>query len=111
MSQSMCHLHLQRRLRLLMERKWVQRRRSSLVQWKCQPFDRPIMGSEAISFASEASPAAAKGTTYSVFWDGDTYKGVRQSVITEACETEVYSPAVEPTPPPPPAKPARKRNL
>ena len=28
---------------------------------------------------------------YSLFFDNDTYKGSRQSVIREACETQVYA--------------------
>ena len=31
--------------------------------------------------------------TYSVFFDGDAYKGSRQSVILEACERQQYAPA------------------
>ena len=57
----------------------------------------------------QADPTIAKRQPYSVFFDNDSYKGSRQSVIMEACETQVYSPLVDPTPSPPPAKSHRKR--
>jgi len=56
----------------------------------------------------QADPTIAKRQPYSVFFDNDSYKGSRQSVIREACEAQAYTPIVEP-PPPPPAKPDRKR--
>ena len=56
----------------------------------------------------QADPTIAKRQPYSVFFDNDSYKGSRQSVIREACETQAYTSIVEP-PPPPPAKPDRKR--
>lgn len=55
----------------------------------------------------QADPTIDKRQPYSVFFDNDKYKGSRQSVIMDACETQVYSPVVEP--PPPPAKSGRKR--
>lgn len=65
---------------------------------------------EPSSFDRQSSPTSeTRVVYYSVFFDNDVYKGTRQSVIMEACETQIYSPVVEPTPPPPPAKPGRIR--
>jgi hypothetical protein len=41
---------------------------------------------------SWGSPSWGSHYTYAVFFDGDDYKGVRQSVFTEACETQAFSP-------------------
>jgi len=62
----------------------------------------------------QPSPAPSSGPRvvyYSVFFDGDVYKGARQSVIMDACETQAYSPVVEPTPPAPATKPGVRRKL
>jgi len=40
----------------------------------------------------EANSSSERHAAYSVFFDNDDYKGVRQSVIIEACETQTFSP-------------------
>jgi hypothetical protein len=40
----------------------------------------------------EANSSSDRHAAYSVFFDNDDYKGVRQSVIIEACETQVFNP-------------------
>jgi hypothetical protein len=40
----------------------------------------------------EANSSSDRHAAYSVFFDNDEYKGVRQSVIIEACETQVFNP-------------------
>jgi hypothetical protein len=45
---------------------------------------------------------------YSAFFDNDVYKGTRQSVIMEACETQQFIP-VDLSPPPAPPKSSSKR--
>lgn len=72
-----------------------------------RPNDHSLLGSY-FACLRVANPSAAKRPTYSVFWDGDTYKGSRLSAIVEACETQAYTP-VDLTPPAPPPKPAPKR--
>jgi hypothetical protein len=39
-----------------------------------------------------ANPSAERHAAYSVFFSNDEYKGVRQSVMIEACETQLFSP-------------------
>ena len=40
----------------------------------------------------EVNPFWASHYTYAVFFDGDEYKGVRQSVLSETCETQTFTP-------------------
>lgn len=49
---------------------------------------------------------------YSTFFDNDTSKGSRQSVITDQCELQTYgpAPAAAPVAPPPAAKPAKHKS-
>ena len=64
----------------------------------------------SIFYQPPSAPSSAPRVVYySVFFDGDIYKGARQSVIMDACETQAYSPVVEPTPPAPTAKPGLRR--
>ncbi len=72
-----------------------------------RPNDHSLLGSY-FACLREANPPAAKHPAYSVFWDGDTYKGSRLSAIVEACETQTYTP-VDLTPPAPPPNPGPKR--
>jgi hypothetical protein len=56
----------------------------------------------------EARPASERRMVYSVFFDNEVYKGSRQSVIIEACETQAFNP-IEVTPPAPSPQPGRNR--
>ena len=65
----------------------------------------------------EANPPQEKRRYYSTFFDNDTYKGSRLSVIMDQCELQTYSPApvAAPAQPPPtpdatPAKRKRRSN-
>ena len=60
----------------------------------------------------EANPPSDKRQRYySVFFDNDTYKGSRLSVIMDECETQAFSPlpTAAPTIPAANAKPARQK--
>jgi hypothetical protein len=54
----------------------------------------------------EANPSSPRAQTYAVFYNDENYKGTRQSVLMEGCETQSYSPApaaaATPTPAPTP---------
>jgi hypothetical protein len=39
----------------------------------------------------EANASAERHAVYSVFFDDEKYMGVRQSVLIEGCETQVFS--------------------
>jgi hypothetical protein len=56
-----------------------------------------------------AAPDSAKLGPFVVFFDGETYRGNRPSVILEACETQLYSRVAKPSPQPSPPKPSQKR--
>jgi hypothetical protein len=43
----------------------------------------------------EANPATPKAPTYVVFYNDDTYKSSRQSVLMEGCEAQSYSPVAD----------------
>jgi hypothetical protein len=58
----------------------------------------------------EVNPTSERHFVYSVFYDNDEYKGVRQSVIIEHCEAETFtridvppSPSSSPSPSPSPS--------
>jgi hypothetical protein len=60
----------------------------------------------------EANPPSDKRQRYySVFFDNDTSKGSRLSVIMDECETQAFSPlpTAAPTIPAPNAKPTRQK--
>lgn len=70
----------------------------------------PATREPSIFYQPPSAPGSAPRVVYySVFFDGDVYKGARQSVIMDACETQAYSPVVEPTPATPPTKPGLRR--
>jgi hypothetical protein len=52
----------------------------------------------------EVNPTSERHFVYSVFYNNDEYRGVRQSVILERCEAQAFAP-VETPPPKPPAPP------
>jgi hypothetical protein len=64
-----------------------------------------------ISFVREANPPPPdkRPRYYAVFFDNNTYKGDRLSVMIDDCEKQTYGPVPAPAPPPPTAKPSRKR--
>jgi hypothetical protein len=45
----------------------------------------------------------------SVFFDNDVYKGSRQSVIMDACETQQFAPVDLSPPPAPPKSPLKRK--
>ena len=61
-----------------------------------------------------AADGSARGSVpraifLSVFFDNDVYKGARQSVIMDACETQQFAPVdLSPRPAPPKSSPKRK---
>jgi hypothetical protein len=55
----------------------------------------------------ETNPTSEKRVVYCVFYDNDVYKGSRQSVILDACETQAFT-AIDVTPPAPPPQSGRK---
>jgi hypothetical protein len=57
----------------------------------------------------ETNPTSEKRVVYSIFFDNDVYKGSRQSVILDACETQTFTPVVDTPPPAPPPKASGKR--
>ena len=50
----------------------------------------------------EANPTSKRHFVYSVFYDNEEYKGVRQSVVIEHCEAEAFA-QTDTTPPPSPS--------
>lgn len=48
----------------------------------------------------EANPSSPQANTYVVFYDNDTYKSSRQSVLMEGCATQSYSPVADDKPAP-----------
>jgi hypothetical protein len=55
----------------------------------------------------EVNPTSERHFVYSVFYDNDEYKGVRQSVVMEHCEAESFT-HIDTTPPPSPTSSRRK---
>jgi hypothetical protein len=60
------------------------------------------LGSYFVCVREAVSPTSEKHPTYSVFYNGDEYKGERLSVILDACENQAFTP-IEIAPPPIPS--------
>jgi hypothetical protein len=61
-----------------------------------------------------AADGSARGSVprvifLSVFFDNDVYKGTRQSVIMDACETQQFAPVDLSPPPAPPKSPPKRK--
>jgi hypothetical protein len=62
----------------------------------------------------ETNPSIPKPQTYSVYYDDDSYRSVRQSVLMESCGTQSYTPVADApapaaTPTPAPASHQKRR--
>ena len=64
------------------------------------------------SIFSQPPPSSSEPRVvyYSVFFDNDVYKGTRQSVIIETCETQQFIPVNLSPPPAPPKSPQSANN-
>ena len=49
----------------------------------------------------EANPSSPKAQTYAAFFNDDSYRGVRQSVLMESCGAQSYTPVADDKPAPP----------
>jgi hypothetical protein len=74
-----------------------------------RPADHGGPGGYFVCIRETNPPPDKRPHYYAIFFDNDTYKGDRQSVIMDQCETQTFRPLPAPAPQPKPAKPGRKR--
>jgi hypothetical protein len=81
---------------------WAAKEEKITPPFEISPLRKVYLGGFGSYFVCirEVNPTSERRFVYSVFYSNDEYKGVRQSVVMEACEAQPFAQIDVPTPSP-----------